>query len=212
MDCSPPGFTIHGIFQARVLEWGAIAVHQEACSISIYLSMKNNLEAVYIPKHSPKHKLFGGQHFVLVGEEQGKLFPNFFFPFSSKSVVIPYTDYLTIWTTVQIIWVAYWGIPLQSHPQRNKHHKQLQATLPSTPPFQNGCCPPAFPREKLTGLWWITLSGHGVLGIWLYKEAAPGVSMHMSAWNLVCWRHRRNSSKCLLSRSLQSHAEPDYFK
>ena len=25
MDCSPPGSCIHGIFQARVLEWGAIA-------------------------------------------------------------------------------------------------------------------------------------------------------------------------------------------
>ena len=25
MDCSPPGSFIHGIFQARVLEWGAIA-------------------------------------------------------------------------------------------------------------------------------------------------------------------------------------------
>ena len=25
MDCSPPGSAIHGIFQARVLEWGAIA-------------------------------------------------------------------------------------------------------------------------------------------------------------------------------------------
>ena len=25
MDCSPPGSSIHGIFQARVLEWGAIA-------------------------------------------------------------------------------------------------------------------------------------------------------------------------------------------
>ena len=25
MDCSPPGPSIHGIFQARVLEWGAIA-------------------------------------------------------------------------------------------------------------------------------------------------------------------------------------------
>ena len=23
MDCSPPGSSIHGIFQARVLEWGA---------------------------------------------------------------------------------------------------------------------------------------------------------------------------------------------
>ena len=25
MDCSPPGFSVHGVFQARVLEWGAIA-------------------------------------------------------------------------------------------------------------------------------------------------------------------------------------------
>ena len=27
MDCSPPGSSIHGIFQARVLEWGAIAFY-----------------------------------------------------------------------------------------------------------------------------------------------------------------------------------------
>jgi len=25
MDCSPPGSSVHGMFQARVLEWGAIA-------------------------------------------------------------------------------------------------------------------------------------------------------------------------------------------
>ena len=25
MDCRPPGSSVHGIFQARVLEWGAIA-------------------------------------------------------------------------------------------------------------------------------------------------------------------------------------------
>ena len=25
MDCSVPGSSVHGIFQARVLEWGAIA-------------------------------------------------------------------------------------------------------------------------------------------------------------------------------------------
>ena len=29
MDCSLPGSSIHGIFQARVLEWGAIAFSQE---------------------------------------------------------------------------------------------------------------------------------------------------------------------------------------
>ena len=25
MDCGPPGSSVHGTFQARVLEWGAIA-------------------------------------------------------------------------------------------------------------------------------------------------------------------------------------------
>ena len=27
MDCSLPGSSVHGIFHARVLEWGAIALH-----------------------------------------------------------------------------------------------------------------------------------------------------------------------------------------
>ena len=31
MDCSPPGSSVHGIFQARALEWGAIAF---SCSCS----------------------------------------------------------------------------------------------------------------------------------------------------------------------------------
>ena len=32
MDCSPPGSSVHGIFQARVLEWGAIAF-SDTCSL-----------------------------------------------------------------------------------------------------------------------------------------------------------------------------------
>ena len=35
MDCSPPGSSIHGIFQARVLEWGAIAFSIEYTCIYI---------------------------------------------------------------------------------------------------------------------------------------------------------------------------------
>ena len=31
MDCSLPGSSVHGIFQARVLEWGAIAFSQIDC-------------------------------------------------------------------------------------------------------------------------------------------------------------------------------------
>ena len=33
MDCSPPGSSIHGIFQAKVLEWGAIAF--SSCSLGM---------------------------------------------------------------------------------------------------------------------------------------------------------------------------------
>ena len=29
MDCSPPGFSVHGIFQAKVLEWSAIAFSEQ---------------------------------------------------------------------------------------------------------------------------------------------------------------------------------------
>ena len=30
LDCSPPGSSVHRIFQARVLEWGAIAFSEKA--------------------------------------------------------------------------------------------------------------------------------------------------------------------------------------
>ena len=42
MDCSLPGSSVHGIFQARVLEWGAIA-------FSIYVSLKYLLDMQMIP-------------------------------------------------------------------------------------------------------------------------------------------------------------------
>ena len=35
MDCSLPGFSIHGIFQARVLEWGGVGCHRLLCPWSI---------------------------------------------------------------------------------------------------------------------------------------------------------------------------------
>ena len=37
MDCSLPGSSVHGIFQARVLEWGAIAFSKY--SVYIYTNM-----------------------------------------------------------------------------------------------------------------------------------------------------------------------------
>ena len=42
MDCSPPGSAIHGIFQARVLEWGAIAFSDA------YMLIHNNFHTYYV--------------------------------------------------------------------------------------------------------------------------------------------------------------------
>ena len=37
MDCSLPGSSVHGIFQARVLEWGAIAFSKSAYYFKILI-------------------------------------------------------------------------------------------------------------------------------------------------------------------------------
>ena len=39
MDCSLPGSSVHGIFQARVLEWGAIAFSVECFYFSLLLGL-----------------------------------------------------------------------------------------------------------------------------------------------------------------------------
>ena len=37
MDCSPPGSSVYGIFQARVLEWGAIEISRPSdCIVFLY--------------------------------------------------------------------------------------------------------------------------------------------------------------------------------
>ena len=43
MDCNPPGSSIHGIFQARVLEWGAIAF-----SVSEYMKLLIAIHHLFI--------------------------------------------------------------------------------------------------------------------------------------------------------------------
>ena len=67
MDCSLPGSSIHGIFQARVLEWGAIAFSVYHLSHQHIVIVKNRLLLVWnsmllaiisaFPSHSRKHIL-----------------------------------------------------------------------------------------------------------------------------------------------------------
>ena len=46
MDCGLPGSSIHGIFQARVLEWGAIAITCPERGSSLLAQLIKNLPAM----------------------------------------------------------------------------------------------------------------------------------------------------------------------
>ena len=70
MDCSLPGCSIHGIFQARVLEWGAIAF-----SGQFQEPLFNNARYVHHVFHPPSAK-----HFLMLWYKS--LWCNYYFFFS----------------------------------------------------------------------------------------------------------------------------------
>ena len=49
MDCSAPGSSVHGIFQARVLEWGAIAFSVPQSRPCQYITYDTTLHALHPP-------------------------------------------------------------------------------------------------------------------------------------------------------------------
>ena len=56
MDCSLPGFSVHGGFQARVLEWGAIAFSVYPIYIHTYTYIYIATQTVGYPKREREKK------------------------------------------------------------------------------------------------------------------------------------------------------------
>ena len=52
VDCSPPGSSVHGIFQARVLEWGAIAFSGNTLQWYLKVGLKLNIKSWLKTQHS----------------------------------------------------------------------------------------------------------------------------------------------------------------
>ena len=66
MDCSLPGSSVHGIFQARVLEWGAIACfidYAKPFDCVDHNKLQKILKEMGIPDHRPclLRNLYAGQ-------------------------------------------------------------------------------------------------------------------------------------------------------
>ena len=68
MDCSPPGSSIHRIFQARLLEWGAIAF-----SIYIMTSLDEPLKISKLNCRYPKKFFFSSQKLLIFPDKS--IFP-----------------------------------------------------------------------------------------------------------------------------------------
>ena len=74
MDCSPPGSSIHGIFQTRVLEWGAIAFSGLTWAAipnpqvsEVYLKLPSNWEWTRVESHCFLDHSSQGVHLKLQG-------------------------------------------------------------------------------------------------------------------------------------------------
>ena len=63
MDCSLPGSSVHGIFQARVLEWGAIAfsgfIYSAVYFLSLLVFMHHRCHCIWglVKKHTQAVKI-----------------------------------------------------------------------------------------------------------------------------------------------------------
>ena len=61
MDCSPPGSSVHGILQTRVLEWGAIAFSLQT------LIMADNFQA--LPSSRSCSQPFCTRHLIQTSQQ-----------------------------------------------------------------------------------------------------------------------------------------------
>ena len=62
MDCSLVGFSVHGIFQARVLEWGAIAFSEIISEMHLNISNEACYKSDYL---APNSLVFSFYHGIL---------------------------------------------------------------------------------------------------------------------------------------------------
>ena len=57
MDCNPPGSSAHGIFQARVLEWGSIAFSWYADDTTLMADSEEELKSLLMKVKEESEKV-----------------------------------------------------------------------------------------------------------------------------------------------------------
>ena len=103
MDCSPPGSSIHGNFQARVLEWGAIAFSEASLSITNVWSL---------PKPMCIESVMPSNHLILCH------------PLLLLPSIFPSIRVFSNESALHIRWPKYWSFSFNSSPS-NKHSRLI---------------------------------------------------------------------------------------
>ena len=109
MDCSLPGSSVHGIFQARVLEWGAIAFSE--CSLGI----SNFLDEISSLSHSVVFFYF----FALITEEGFLISPCYSLELCIQMLI----SFLFSFEMVRKVWA---GVKLPSVVMSDRKYKIIQ--------------------------------------------------------------------------------------
>ena len=74
MHCSLPGFSVHGIFQARVLEWVAIAFSRKPIKVYPNMSEINGMQIILQQHFSKQDDLLVVQIWAKDAKEKALLF------------------------------------------------------------------------------------------------------------------------------------------
>ena len=88
MDCSPPGSAVHGIFQARVLEWFAMAFSATAHSCCVFFIVLFIVCPSSLPSSIPSSVIYT---LILLGSQRPEMsrssqrLPLFMLPFAAPS-------------------------------------------------------------------------------------------------------------------------------
>ena len=115
MDFSLPGFSIHGIFQTRVLEWGAIAFSVRYCRTRILVRRELQTWLCLLLSLMGKQ---GQLHFYSFGVKRARFFLNYgncfeflFFPIVSWVFCFVFHFFLLHWSVWVFSHVISWEGP-----------------------------------------------------------------------------------------------------
>ena len=154
MDCSLPGSSIHGIFQASILEWAAIAYSKESwvtknwCFWTVVLkkTLESPLDCRKIKLVNPK----GNQSWILIGRTDAKAEAPIHWPPDAKNWLLRKDhDAGKDWrqeekgtTEDEIVWWYHW---LDGHEFEQAQEYDGKGGLE--------CCSPRGSKESDTTMW-----------------------------------------------------------